>query len=142
MWLLNYRCDLPKPSLSHGSISPASIRNDYRLREHRSKVMSQRAIPFATFTLLLLLASNCNAQNAPGGINQGPNSNGTVNNYNNYNNEDRPDLGNICYTQFGGYTNPTYLGLGVPCSVNINGRIYPGFIGVAGHHPRILPLPQ
>jgi hypothetical protein len=105
-------------------------------------VMSRRAIPSAAIALWLLLASNCVAQNAPNGINQGPNSNGTVNNYNNYNYGDRPDLGNICYTELGGYTNPTYLRLQAPCRVNIDGKIYPGFIGLAGHHPLIVPLPS
>ena len=79
------------------------------------------------------------AQNAPGGINQtGPNAQGTVIN-NNFG--DRPDLGNVCYTQFGGYPAP-YLGIGASCSANINGRTYPGFIGEAGHHPHMLPMPQ
>jgi hypothetical protein len=52
--------------------------------------MSRPAIPFATFTLLLLLASNCYAQSAPNGINQsGANAKGTVNNYN-FNYGERP----------------------------------------------------
>jgi hypothetical protein len=64
-------------------------------------------------------------RDAPGGL--GP----PVNSYRN-----PAGLGNVCYTEFGGYLNPTYLGVGAPCSVDINGTIYPGFTGVAG------PLPQ
>jgi hypothetical protein len=90
----------------------------------------------ATF-LLLTMETALAQNNAPGGFNQGANSSGTI--INNYGGQKPPDLGNICYTQLGGYTNPAYLRINAPCSVNINGRVYPGYIGVAGQHPNIVP---
>jgi hypothetical protein len=52
----------------------------------------------------------------------------------------QPQLGNVCYTQYGGYPSP-YLAVGLPCTVNLNGTMVPGRIGLAGVPPRILPLP-
>lgn len=60
---------------------------------------------------------------------------------NNFPPPQQPQIGNVCYTVYGGFFGPPNP-VGMPCSATLpNGIVVPGTVGVAGVLPRVIPAP-